>query len=72
MDHYRAHPCPAPGGTGGFVERPCGAKIYYETHGVSTGPPVLVIAGGGMESSVPQWFRPDWEFNAIAELSRRG
>jgi pimeloyl-ACP methyl ester carboxylesterase len=33
--------------------RPCGAKIYYETKG--SGIPVLLLAPGGMRSSLAKW-----------------
>ena len=37
-----------------FLQRPCGAKIYYEVKG--TGKiPVLLLAPGGMRSSIPKW-----------------
>eukprot|EP00930_Biecheleria_cincta_P087306 TRINITY_DN7654_c0_g2_i2.p1 TRINITY_DN7654_c0_g2~~TRINITY_DN7654_c0_g2_i2.p1 ORF type:complete len:293 (-),score=34.05 TRINITY_DN7654_c0_g2_i2:1262-2140(-) len=41
-----------------FLERPCGARIYYEVKGC--GIPVLLIAGGGMRSSIPFWENQPW------------
>ena len=43
-----------------FLSRPCGAKIYYEIHGALSSQnvktiPVLLLAPGGMRSSVPKW-----------------
>ncbi|KAL3909641.1 MAG: hypothetical protein SGILL_008006 [Bacillariaceae sp.] len=39
-----------------FLKRPCGAKIYYETKGsLKHGVPVLLLAPGGMQSSIPMW-----------------
>ena len=41
----------------GHVNRPDGAKIYYEVRG--TGPtPVLLLAPGGMTSQVGNWSAP--------------
>lgn len=36
-----------------YLQRPCGARIYYETKG--GGIPVLLLAPGGMRSSINQW-----------------
>lgn len=39
-----------------LLTRPCGARIYYETKGCrATGIPVLLLAPGGMRSSIPKW-----------------
>ncbi|KAG7348070.1 alpha/beta family hydrolase [Nitzschia inconspicua] len=39
-----------------FLSRPCGARIYYETKGHRvTGIPVLLLAPGGMRSSITKW-----------------
>ncbi|KAL3910120.1 MAG: hypothetical protein SGILL_007815 [Bacillariaceae sp.] len=41
-----------------FLHRPCGTKIYYETKGsFKKGGtiPVLLLAPGGMRSSIPKW-----------------
>jgi pimeloyl-ACP methyl ester carboxylesterase len=37
-----------------FLSRPCGAKIYYETKGLH-GIPVLLLAPGGLRSSIAKW-----------------
>ena len=47
-----------------FLERD-GARIYYEVHG--EGFPVLLLASGGMRSSIPYWYKAPW--NAIARLA---
>ncbi|MEM7465698.1 MAG: alpha/beta hydrolase [Pseudomonadota bacterium] len=41
------------------------AKLYYEVHG--EGFPVLLIAPGGMRSSIPFWYNTPW--NPIEQLS---
>lgn len=40
-----------------FVERPDGARIYYETYGDAASPPILLIAPGGLNSAIPFWAR---------------
>jgi pimeloyl-ACP methyl ester carboxylesterase len=48
-----------------FLNRPCGAKIYYEIRGKQQQPlaeaagriPVLLLAPGGMKSSLTNWFQ---------------
>jgi hypothetical protein len=40
-----------------FVERPDGARIYYEQHGAVGAPPILLIAPGGLNSAVAFWER---------------
>ena len=47
-----------------FLERD-GARIYYEVHG--EGFPVLLLASGGMRSSIPYWGKAPWD--AITRLS---
>jgi pimeloyl-ACP methyl ester carboxylesterase len=37
------------------LRRPCGAKIYYETKGRKGDIPVLLLAPGGMRSSIEKW-----------------
>jgi pimeloyl-ACP methyl ester carboxylesterase len=37
------------------LQRPCGAKIYYETKGRRGDIPVLLLAPGGMRSSIHIW-----------------
>eukprot|EP00943_MAST-04B_sp_MAST-4B-sp1_P008503 g8503.t1 len=50
-----------------FLNRPDGAKIYFEKKG--NGPtPVLLIAPGGMNSSIPKW--QNMPFNPWTELSQ--
>ena len=39
-----------------FVER-AGASIYYEVHGQSGGAPLLLLAPGGLNSSLAFWGR---------------
>ncbi|CAB9511771.1 alpha beta family hydrolase [Seminavis robusta] len=36
-----------------LLQRPCGHKIYYEVKG--RGIPILMLAPGGMRSSIPKW-----------------
>lgn len=38
-----------------FLTRPCGNRIYYEV--VGKGIPILLLAPGGMRSSIPFWGR---------------
>mmetsp|Transcript_26610 Transcript_26610/g.73212 ORF Transcript_26610/g.73212 Transcript_26610/m.73212 type:complete len:274 (+) Transcript_26610:348-1169(+) len=38
-----------------FLSRACGARIFYETKGPSHGIPVLLLAPGGMRSSLHKW-----------------
>lgn len=47
-----------------FLERE-GASIHYEVHG--EGFPVLLLASGGMRSSIPYWGKAPWD--AITRLS---
>ena len=37
-----------------FLQRPCGARIYYEVKGKGS-TPLLLLAPGGMRSSIPKW-----------------
>ncbi len=39
-----------------FVER-AGASIYYEVHGNASGAPLLLLAPGGLNSSLAFWGR---------------
>eukprot|EP00523_Entomoneis_sp_CCMP467_P012952 CAMPEP_0168791246 /NCGR_PEP_ID=MMETSP0725-20121227/13865_1 /TAXON_ID=265536 /ORGANISM="Amphiprora sp., Strain CCMP467" /LENGTH=280 /DNA_ID=CAMNT_0008841773 /DNA_START=129 /DNA_END=970 /DNA_ORIENTATION=+ len=46
-----------------FLHRPCGAKIYYETKGSlkrGVESPVLLLAPGGMRSSIAKWDISPW------------
>ena len=38
-----------------YLNRACGAKIFYETKGPITGIPILLLAPGGMRSSILKW-----------------
>lgn len=38
-----------------YLSRACGAKIFYETKGPIHGIPVLLLAPGGMRSSIGKW-----------------
>jgi pimeloyl-ACP methyl ester carboxylesterase len=40
-----------------ILERPDGARIYYETYGAAGAPPILLIAPGGLNSAIPFWGR---------------
>ena len=37
-----------------FLKRPCGSQIYYEVKGRGS-IPILLLAPGGMRSSIPKW-----------------
>ena len=49
--------------------RPDGAKIHYEIHGKQDGIPVLLLARGGMRSSVKMWSDPRNVWNPLTRLS---
>lgn len=52
-----------------FLQRPCGARIYYELRG--SGFPVLLLAPGGMRSSIGNWARQPYDPWAAAALPSR-
>lgn len=52
------------------ITRPDGAKINYEIHGPSNGIPVLLLARGGMQSSIAKWHDPANPWNPLTRLSR--
>jgi len=52
-----------------MLRRACGAAIRYELMGAATAPPVLLIAPGGMQSSIAMWaLQP---YNPLARLPHK-
>lgn len=51
-----------------FVTRPCGARIHYQVRGA--GPPVLLLAPGGMRSCIAGWLNQPYD--AWSRLPRAG
>jgi len=49
-----------------FLQRACGARIYYERTGTSTANAILLLAPGGMRSSIPMWHNQP--FNPLTAL----